>query len=84
MTIRTLLFMMCNIFEGIFKEILRCFMYKEVIAVDQDLTWKHLATECVSSKTNESSVNFTRAVCVNRFHLSQWASMAACKIASFT
>ena len=39
------------------------------IAVDLELTWQYLLSEFRPKQT--------RAVCVNRFHLSLWASMAA-------
>ena len=46
------------------------------IAVDLELIWQHLLSE--------SHPKQTRAVRVNQFHLSLWASMAARMIMSFT
>ena len=53
---------------------LKCLAYKE--AVDLELTWQHPLSEFRPKQT--------RAVCVNRFHLSLWACMGACMITSFT
>ena len=46
------------------------------IVVNVELTWQHLLSEFHPKQT--------RAVRVNRFHLSLWASMAARMITSFT
>ena len=51
------------------KETLKCFAYKELY-----LTWQHQLSEFCPKQT--------RAVCVNRFHLSLWTPMAAHMITS--
>ena len=50
------------------KKTLKCFVHKEEL----ELTWQ--------IPLNESRPKETEAVCVDRFHLSLWTSMAICRI----
>ena len=68
-------FMVCKIFHGDSQgNTQRLHVSGRAIAVDLELTWQHLLSEFHPKQT--------RAVCVNRFHLSLWASMAARMITS--
>ena len=48
---------------------------RKSLVVDLELTWQHLLSEFRPKQT--------KAVCVNQFHLSLWACMAARMITSF-